>query len=139
MEFGNLHHASCIPNLRYMGFEKEKAASRTYFPLLFRSYILGDALLAEDFQNHIINCLIARSALCLHYLKAGIGLDHINITYVMVNTCTGSPLRHMVYDYWIAAVSEENPVNKRIGDEFYQEVTMRLISTARSGKALQGP
>ena len=110
-----------------------------YIIQLLKGYILGDFLLAEEFQNSVMDLLITRCNLYVQSYARCVGIDPISISYVISNTPTNSLLRRMLYDYWEVIRSRKNAMGDDIPIEFYHQLSLYVMAEYEKGRVLNAP
>ena len=138
LELGDIECAPPITDLLALNMDKP-ISDAGYILHLLKSYILGDFLLAEEFQNSVMNLLVIRCHLYIQSHGRCAGIDPISISYVISNTQPGSLLRRMLYDYWATMLGRENTISDDIPKEFYHQVSVHLIVEYEKGRILKAP
>ena len=138
LELGDIESAPPITDLLALNVDKS-ILDAGYIVRLLKSYILGDFLLAEEFQNSVMNLLVIRCHLYIQSHGRCAGIDPISISYVISNTQPGSLLRRMLYDYWATMLGRENTISDDIPKEFYHQVSVYLIVEYERGRILKAP
>lgn len=121
--------------------EEEVASDKDYIQQLLKSFVLGDFLHAEEFQNPVMDLLVQR---CKRSSKNPFvccppGLDPRSINYIMSNSVPDALICRMLFDYWSAVVDIDDKMEASIPKEFYQKLSMRIIYECRSGNPLRAP
>ena len=121
--------------------DEEVDSNEDYIQQLLKSYVLGDFLQAEDFQNSVMDLLVQR---CKRSSKnpsvcCPPGLDPRSINYIMSNSVPDALIRRMLFDYWSAVVDINDEMEASTPKEFYHELSMRIIFEFRSGNPLRAP
>ena len=110
-----------------------------YIIRLLKCYVLGDFLLVEEFQNSVMDLLIARCSLYVQSYARCVGIDPISVSYVISNTLPDSLLRRMLYDYWAIFRGKENTMRDDIPKEFYHQLSRHVIVDYEQGRILNAP
>jgi hypothetical protein len=138
LELGDIERAPTLKGILALN-KDENISDTAYIHQLLKCYVLGDFLLAEEFQNSVMDLLIAKCNLSLQSHLGYTGLDPTSISYIISNTLPGSPLRKMLYDYWAAIIGRENSMRYDIPKEFYHQISMYVIVAYRQGRELKAP
>jgi hypothetical protein len=118
---------------------KEKHSDLVYVHHLLKCYVLGDFLLAEEFQNSVMDLLIAKCQISFKSFKVCTGLDPRSVSYVTFNIPADSLLRRMLYDYWVELLGHENTMKDEIPKEFYHQLFIYVIVAYGQGRKLEAP
>lgn len=138
LQLGDIESAPGLTDLFALNKDQYILDAGVIFRLL-KSYILGDFLLAEEFQNSVMDLLITKCNLYVQSHARLFGIDAISITYVISNTLPDSLLRRMLYDYWAVLLGRENNMRDDIPKEFYHRLSIYVIVAHEQGRILQAP
>jgi hypothetical protein len=138
LELGDIENAPTLTEVLALNIDKS-VSDAGYIARLLKSYILGDFLLAEKFQNSVMDLLITRCNLYVQSHAKCAGIDAISISYVISNTLPDSLLRRMLYDYWAVLRGRGNAMRDDIPKEFYHQLSIYVIVEYEQGRILKAP